>query len=69
MALSEGDKAVCGEIAREIIEQVLDQHIKLCPWGRNILRFKWVAVGLMIGSGAAGGGATVVLLKALLGTS
>ena len=67
MALSEGEKAVCREIAREIITTVLVQHISCCPWGQNIARFKWLAVGVMVGSGAVGGGAAVILLKAIVG--
>jgi hypothetical protein len=67
MALSEGEKAVCREIAREIITDVLEQHILSCPWGGKVIRFKWLFVGVLIGSGAAGGGAAAVLLKAFLG--
>jgi len=67
MALSEGDKAVCREIAHEIITEVLEQHIVSCPWGGKITKFKWLFVGVLLGSGATGGGAAVVLLKAFLG--
>ena len=38
MALDEGDKAICAEIAREIVEEVSSKvmkiHLETCPHGR-----------------------------------
>ena len=70
MALTDGDKAECKEIARVIIKEVLEQHILACPWGRKLIvgkaRFIGVVVGVAIGSGVASGGTIALLLKAVL---
>lgn len=68
MALTTGDKAECKELAREIIQEVLKQHISSCPWGKKLVIGKALLIGVAIGSGAASGGAAFVLLRALLGT-
>ena len=65
MALSEGDKNTCKEIAREIIKEVLIVHITSCPHGKTILASKMLLVGMCIGSGLASGlvgGSVVVAL-------
>jgi hypothetical protein len=53
MALTEGDKAECREIAREIIITVLTDHIKSCPVNLQIQKIKMLLVGLFIGIGFA----------------
>lgn len=65
MALSEGDKNTCKELAREIIAEVLKDHIKICPYGRSMHKFVWVSIGIAIGSGIAGGGLVLGFVKAL----
>ena len=67
MALTEGDKAECKEIARMIIQEVLEQHIQSCPWGKKILISKWVLIGACIGGGAAGGSVVLGIVKAIFG--
>ena len=64
MALTNGDKAVCQQIAREIVKEVLADHIKLCPYGRSLLKFICVAIGIALGSGIVGGGINAAVLKA-----
>ena len=51
MTLDNGDKAQCMEIAREIIKEVLTEHIKICPHGVKI-KNAWMFI---LGAGAAGG--------------
>ena len=63
MALSQGDIAECKEIAREIVKEVLIEHIKCCPHGRVILASKWLLIGMCIASGLTGGGMVFTLVK------
>jgi len=66
MALTDGDKAECKEIAREIIKEVLIEHIASCPHGRTILASKMFLTGMCVGSGFAGGGLALGLAKLLM---
>ena len=66
MALDNGDKAICAEIAREIIEKVLEEHIKYCPVKQSILRTKLFIVGLCVGSGLASGGLVLGIAKLII---
>ena len=55
MALDDGDKAICMEIAREIIKEVIAEHQKTCP---HAVKWKLVAavfVGAILGSGLVNG--------------
>ena len=63
MALSKGDTAILKEVARELIKEVLAQHIESCPYGRSLLVSKWFLIGLCIGSGVAGGGIVAAVFK------
>lgn len=56
MALTDGDKAECKEIAREIIKEVLAAHVEACPWGQTISKGKAMLVGISVGIGAVGAG-------------
>lgn len=67
MSLSEGDKAIIRDIAREINIEVLKLHIKSCPHGKSLLASKMFLAGLCVGSGFAGGGLAVALAKFLMG--
>ncbi len=66
MTLSNGDKALCAQIAGEIIEKVIKEHIKSCPHGRSILKLTCVSIGIALGSGLASGGAVYAILRTLL---
>ena len=68
MALSAGDIAECKEIAREIIKEVLIEHIKGCPYGMLIQRGKAFLIGICIGSGCAGGGLALAISQLLTKT-
>jgi len=68
MALTEGDKAECKEIAREIIREVLIEHIASCPHGKTVLASKMFLAGVCIGSGFAGGSLALGLAKLLIGS-
>jgi hypothetical protein len=54
MALTDGDKAECKEIARVIVQEVLLQHTESCPHGKKLLQAKSLLVGIGIGIGAVG---------------
>jgi len=61
--LNDGDKAECKEIAREIIKEVLLEHVISCPHGRTILASKMLLIGMCVGSGLASGGIVVALAR------
>ena len=63
MALNDGDKAECKEIAREIIKEVLLEHIASCPHGKTLLSSKWFLCGVCIGCSIAGSGISLALAK------
>ena len=67
--LTEGDKAMCAEIAREIVKEVLKEHIASCPHGMTLLKSKSFIIGCIFASGICGGlgggGLVAILLKAL----
>lgn len=71
MALTEGDKAMCRELAAavadNIITRVLTAHIESCPHGKSILLSKGLVIGIFVGSGVAGGGITIAILKMFSG--
>lgn len=67
MALTEGDKAECKEIAREIVKEVLEQHIASCPHGLALIKSKTFVIGLFVGSGVISGGSVAALLHAFAG--
>ena len=67
MALTEGDKAECKEIARQIIQEVLTVHIQICPHGKTILTSKWLLIGVLVGSGASGGTLALAIMKLIAG--
>ena len=67
MTLTEGDKAECKEIAREIIKEVLLVHVECCPHGKTLLTSKWLLVGVLIGSGFSGGTLALAIMKLITG--
>jgi len=70
MALTDGDKAECKELARLIIKEVILEHIMSCPHGQKILVSKGVVFGICICcgvSGVLGGGLGLALAKSILG--
>lgn len=67
MALTDGDKAECKEIAREIVKEVLAEHILSCPHGRSLSASKMFMIGLCIGSGFAGGSLALAAAELLIG--
>lgn len=66
MALNDGDKAECRELAREIIAEVMVLHIVSCPHGMAMLKTKVFLVGICIGSGLASGGLVITLARFIL---
>ena len=66
MALDEGDKAICSEIAREIIEEVVKLHVKSCPHGIKLGKAWMLVLGACIGSGIGGGGIVAIIIKAFI---
>jgi hypothetical protein len=66
MAMTEGDKALCQEYARLIIQEVLTEHIKACPIGRSLLKFTCLSIGIAIGSGFVSSGVVLAVAKLVL---
>ena len=66
MALTDGDKAMCMEIAREIVKESLKEHINSCPHGKMMVRNKMFLIGCTVGISLSGGigGASIVMLFA-----
>ena len=64
MALSDGDKAEIKEMAREIVKEVLSEHIQACPHGQslNLLRAKFMGICVGVGVGSSGLAAVVMRL-------
>lgn len=64
MALSDGDKAEIKEMAREIVKEVLTEHVQMCPHGQtlNILKAKFVGICVGVGVGSSGLAAVVMRL-------
>jgi hypothetical protein len=60
MALTEGDKAQCMEIARAIIKEVLVEHVEMCPHGRLLKNWKWLALGILLGVSIVAGSSSAV---------
>ena len=67
MALTEGDKAICAEMAREIINQVIEFHVQACPHGKKITNLKFMLIGICVGSGVLGGAGAGIVMKLLMG--
>jgi hypothetical protein len=63
MALDEGDKNTCKEIAREIVKEVILEHVKSCPHGIQLKISKAYIVGMCIGSGLSGGCIGAAIIK------
>ena len=64
MALDDGDKAICAEISREIVEEVASKvmkiHLETCPHGRLLSKTRNLIIGACIGS-SIGSGSLVLL--------
>jgi len=67
MALTEGDKAECKEIARVIVKEVLVEHIASCPHGKTLLASKMFLFGICVGSGFAGGSMALAIARVIFG--
>lgn len=70
MSLSAGDKAEIKETARELVKEVLKEHIAMCPHGLKIVKNKMFLMGMMIGvglgSGAIGGGVVIAIARVFM---
>ena len=65
MSLTDGDKAECKEIAREIIKEVLIQHIEGCPYGKLLASSKSLLIGIGIGLTLFGAGTGIGVFAAI----
>ncbi len=64
--LSEGDRALWREIAFEVAAIVIETHVKTCPHGKAMARWKAMVIGICIGAGLAGGVGGFSLAKILM---
>lgn len=63
MALSDGDKAEIKEMAREIVKEVLMEHVQMCPHGQNLNVIRAKFIGMCLGVGVGSGGLVAAILK------
>ena len=65
------EKAEIREISREIVKEVLREHIKTCPHHQLFLitkaKFIGIAIGIIIASGVTSGTAASMAVKLFLG--
>ncbi len=61
--MTNGDKAECKEMAREIVKEVLIEHIASCPYGVRMKVVTSRIIGIGIGIGMASGGTMFGLAK------
>ena len=66
MAMSELERSECKEIAREIIKEVMAEHVASCPHGQNFNVFRAKVYAFAAGVGIATGSATGVSIAAIL---
>lgn len=66
MALNDGDKAECKEIAREIVKEVLTEHVTSCPHGLAMKKSKLLVIGVFVGLGFAGVDWVMSVLKVIM---
>ena len=67
MSLTDGDKAEIKEMAREIVKEVLIEHVTACPHGARMTRLLFLAVGVGLGSGIGSGTVVMFIAKAFGG--
>ena len=62
MTLDDGDKAEIKEFAREIVKEVLLEHVDSCPYGKRMTKLIAMCIGVGIGAGVG----TSVISKLLM---
>lgn len=55
-------------VSRRVVEHVIDDHIQSCPHGQKMASRIALLTGVAIGSGMAGGGVVLAVVKALAAT-
>ncbi len=63
MALSNGDKAEIKEMAREIVKEVLLEHVQACPHGQTLNMLKAKFIGICVGVGVGSSGLAAVVMR------
>jgi hypothetical protein len=63
MALTEGDKAEIKEMAREIVKEVLMEHVQACPHGQAFEIMKAKFLGICAGIGVGSGSLVAAFMK------
>lgn len=67
MALTTGDKAEYKEIAREIIKEVLQEHIRFCPhhaaFELSKARVLGIIIGVVLASGVTSSTVAAIVIK------
>jgi len=65
------EKAEIREISREIVKEVLREHIKTCPHHQLFLitkaKFIGIAIGIIIASGVTSGTAATIVMRFFTG--
>jgi hypothetical protein len=55
--------ATAERIVERVMERVIVSHVASCPYGKKLLKYTFIGIGLAIGAGAAGSSLLTVLLK------
>lgn len=63
MSMTPGEKAEVKEMAREIVKEVLAEHVAACPHGQKLMRMNAAAIGIGVGSGLGSSGLLFAVLK------
>lgn len=70
MALDEADrewvKLIAKDLAYQVNKDVLQEHVKNCPFAKKMVVGKAYIVGICIGVGVASSGISVGLLKLIM---
>ena len=53
--LTEAERALIREIAFEVGEIIIKQHVQACPVAKKISKYIWLTIGISIGAGFGGG--------------
>jgi hypothetical protein len=64
---TDADKAMCAQVAAEVIGKVMGAHIDSCPHGRQQALDKRFLVGITLGAGLLSGSGAVLVLRHLIG--
>jgi hypothetical protein len=70
LMLTEDDKEwvklVAEKLFQDLMPRIIAAHVLSCPHGKTLLISRWFLVGMMAGSGLAGGSIGALVVKVLM---